>query len=53
MVAESAYYDGGSNQSKDLDYLIFELWEIQMQGNFTLSVYRVAGTRMIVSGIDG
>ena len=52
-VAECAYYNGGSNRNKDLDKLVFRLWQLQMQGNFTLFFYHVAGTRMIASGVDG
>ena len=53
FVAEAAYYNGGSNRSKELDELVFILWELQMKGNFSLFIYHVAGTRMIKSGIDG
>ena len=53
FVAESSYYNGGSNQNKELDDLVFRLWDIQMNGDFTLFIYHVAGTRMIQSGVDG
>jgi hypothetical protein len=53
FTAECAYYRGGSNTSKSLNKLIFRLWELQMQCNFDLYVYHIAGTRMIESGIDG
>ena len=53
MVAERAYYNGGSNRNKLLDDLVFQLWNLQMRGNLRLHVYHVAGTRMIESGIDG
>ena len=52
-VAECAYFNGGSNKSKELDMLVYELWELQMSGNFTLHVFHIAGTRMIECGIDG
>ena len=52
-VAECAYYNGGSNLNRELDELVFRLWEMQMEGTFTLYFYHVAGTRMIASGIDG
>ena len=52
-VAECAYYNGGSNLNKELDALVFRLWEMQMAGTFTLYFYHIAGTRMIASGIDG
>ena len=53
FVSECAYYNGGSNHSRDLDEVIFDLWQIQMAGTFTLHVYHVAGTRMIECGVDG
>ena len=53
FVAECGYYNGGSNRNKDLDDLVHVLWKLQMNGEFTLHVYHVAGTRMIASGIDG
>lgn len=53
FVAECGYYNGGSNRSKDLDELVHRLWRLQMNGDFTLHVYHVAGTRMIESGVDG
>ena len=53
FVAESCYYNGGSNKNKTLNALVFELWNIQMKGDFTLHLFHVAGTRMISSGIDG
>jgi hypothetical protein len=53
FVAECAFYNGGSNVNKDLNELVFMLWKLQMEGDFTLHVYHVAGTRMIESGIDG
>ena len=53
FVAECGYYNGGSNRNKDLDELVHVLWKLQMDGEFTLHVYHVAGTRMIASGIDG
>ena len=53
FVAESCYYNGGSNKNKWLNELVFELWKIQMNGDFILHVFHVAGTRMIASGIDG
>jgi hypothetical protein len=53
FVAECAYYNGGSNVNKDLNELVFELWDMQMKGDFQLHVFHVAGTRMIESGIDG
>jgi hypothetical protein len=53
FTAECAYYRGGSNTSKKLNGLIFRLWSAQMQFNFDLFVYHIAGTRMITSGIDG
>jgi hypothetical protein len=53
FVAECAFYNGGSNVNKELNELVFELWNLQMKGDFTLHVYHVAGTRMIESGIDG
>ena len=53
FTAECAYYRGGSNTSKSLNKLIFRLWELQMQCNFDLYVYHIAGTQMIESGIDG
>ena len=53
FVAECAYYKGGSNASKELDSLVFELWELQMKFDFSLFIYHVAGTRMIEAGIDG
>ena len=53
MVAEMAYYNGGSNMNKELDELIFRLWEMQMHNDFTLYMYHIAGTRMIECGIDG
>ena len=53
FVAECTYYNGGSNRNKDLDDLIFQLWEMQMHEDFSLFVYHVAGTRMISSGVDG
>ena len=52
-VAERAYYNGGSTQSKYLDGLVFELWDLQMHHDFDLFVYHIAGTRMIESGVDG
>ena len=53
MVAEKAYYNGGSNRNKELDSLVFQLWQIQLECDFVLHVFHVAGTRMIESGIDG
>lgn len=53
FVAERAYYNGGSTQSKHLDQLVFELWNLQMHYDFDLYVYHIAGTRMIESGVDG
>ena len=53
FVAECGYYNGGSNRNKELDELVHTLWQLQMNGEFTLHVYHVAGTRMIASGIDG
>ena len=53
FVAECGYYNGGSNRNKELDDLVHKLWKLQMNGEFTLHVYHVAGTRMIASGIDG
>jgi hypothetical protein len=53
FVAECAFYNGGSNVNKDLNELVFTLWDLQMKGNFTLHMYHVAGTRMIECGIDG
>ena len=53
LVAKMAYYNGGSNVNKELDELVFKLWILQMQGNFALFIYHVAGTRMIESGVDG
>jgi hypothetical protein len=53
FVAECAFYNGGSNKNKDLNDLVFQLWELQMQGDFSLFVFHVSGTRMIASGIDG
>lgn len=52
-VAERAYYNGGSSNSKHLDALVFELWDLQMYHDFDLYVYHIAGTRMIESGVDG
>jgi hypothetical protein len=53
FVAECAFYNGGSNVNKELNELVFGLWNLQMMGDFTLHVYHVSGTRMITSGIDG
>jgi hypothetical protein len=53
IVAECAYYNGGSNKNKDLDELVFRLWRMQMHGDFTLHVYHVAVTWMIECGVDG
>ena len=53
FVAECGYYNGGSNHNKELDKLVHQLWKLQMNGEFVLHVYHVAGTRMIASGIDG
>jgi hypothetical protein len=53
FVAECAFYNGGSNKNKDLNELVFKLWKLQMQGDLTLHVFHVSGTRMIASGIDG
>jgi hypothetical protein len=53
FVAECAFYNGGSNINKELNELVFELWSLQMKGDFTLHVFHVSGTRMIESGIDG
>ena len=53
FVAERAYYNGGSSQSKYLDALVFELWDLQMHHDFDLYVYHIAGTRMIECGVDG
>ena len=53
FTAESAYYNGGSNTSKELDCLILSLWKTQMKGTLILHVIHIAGTRMIESGIDG
>jgi hypothetical protein len=53
FVAECAFYNGGSNKNKDLNDLVFALWQMQMKGDFTLHVIHVSGTRMIASGIDG
>ena len=39
--------------NRELDELIFILWEVQMHNDFTLYMYHVAGTRMIECGIDG
>lgn len=52
-VAERAYYNGGSSNSRDLDDLVFQLWDIQMHYDFDLFLYHVAGTRMIECGVDG
>jgi hypothetical protein len=53
FVAECAFYNGGSNTNKELNELVFALWNLQMMGDFSLNVYHVSGTRMIASGIDG
>ena len=47
FVAKSSYYNGGSNQSKELDNLVYRLWQMQMNSDFSLFVCHVAGTRMI------
>ena len=52
-TAERAYYNGGSNRSKELDALILKLWKIQMKGSLLIHFFHIAGTRMIESGIDG
>jgi hypothetical protein len=36
FVAECAYYNGGSNINKDLNELVFDLWNMQMKGDFYL-----------------
>jgi hypothetical protein len=53
FVAECAFYNGGSNKNKDLNELVFKLWQLQMHVDFTMHVFHVSGTRMIASGIDG
>jgi hypothetical protein len=53
FVAKCSFYNGGLNTNKDLNKLVFTLWDLQMRGNFTLHMYHVAGTRMIECGIDG
>ena len=53
FVAECAYFNGGSNKSKELDALVFQLWKLQMSESFILHVIHVAGTRMIECGVDG
>ena len=53
FVVECRYYNGGSNQSRDLDELVHRLWKLQMSGNFTLHVYHIVETGMIESGADG
>ena len=35
-VAKCGYYNGGSNVNKELDALVHKLWEMQMEGTFTL-----------------
>ena len=52
-VAEGAYYNGGSNRSKKLNELVFRLWKLQMEGDFVIHMYHIAGTRMIECGVDG
>jgi len=52
-VAEGAYYNGGSNRNKKLNELVFRLWNLQMEGDFVINMYHIAGTRMIECGVDG
>lgn len=53
FVAEFPFYNGGSKKNKDLNELVFCLWQIQMKGDFTLYMIHVSGTRMIAIAIDG
>jgi hypothetical protein len=53
FVAECTFYNGGLNINKDLNDIVFELWQLQMKGDFTLHVFHITGTQMIESGIDG
>ena len=53
FVAECTYHNGGLNVNKDLNELVFRLWDLQMKEDFSLFVYHVSGTRMIACGVDG
>jgi len=53
MLAEGAYYNGGSNRNKKLNALVFRLWNLQMTGDFAIHLFHIAGTRMVECGIDG
>ena len=53
FVAECVYYNGGSNINKDLNVLVFRLYQLRMEFDFTLYLYHVAGARMIAAGVDG
>lgn len=52
FVAEAATYNGGFNQNKELGWLVFRLWKLEMKCDFSLFIYHVAGTCMIQTGID-
>ena len=51
LVAENAFYKGTSS-SPTLFQLILRLRKIELEGNMKLHVIHVAGTRMIISGVD-
>jgi hypothetical protein len=52
MTAESAYHRGNSNSRLLLD-LVVRLRKLDMLGCVKLNLTHIAGTRMILSGIDG
>jgi hypothetical protein len=51
-TAASAYYRGAAGSPK-LHELVTELRLLTLAGNFVLSVFHIAGTRMIEIGVDG
>jgi len=52
-VAEGAYHNGGSNRNKKLNELVFRLWNLQMEVDFVIHIFHIAGTRMIECGVEG
>jgi hypothetical protein len=51
-TAESAFFKGTSSSEKLFD-LVLRLRKTEMEGNLFIHLVHVAGTRMILSGVDG
>jgi hypothetical protein len=51
-TAEASFYKGTSSSPK-LNELVLDLRLLAIRGNFVLNLFHIAGTRMIVHGVDG